>query len=110
MRGRLLTLLSLAAFASTIAFWAWLATLALAPVACGVCIVGFVLAVYPVVWLGRKALDRMPTAGHAAAVTAVVHAVLMVLLGTAMLEAILTGESWRGIVVPFPRDAALVLV
>lgn len=110
MSPRLLTVLSLAAFAVTIAFWTWLAKQPLPPVVCGICIVGGVLAVYPVVWLGRKALDRTPTVAHASAVTTAVHAILMVLLGTAMLEAILTGATWRGATVPFPRDLALTLV
>lgn len=110
MRGRVLTLLSLAAFLLTVAFWTWLMSRTLPSVTCALCIVGGVLAAYPVVWLGRKALDRAPNAERAAVVSAVVHAVLMVLLGTAILEAVLTGESWRGIVVPAPRGAAFFLV
>ena len=73
-------------------------------------IAGAVLLVFPVVWLGRWALDRRPTATHAAWVTTFVHFALMILFGAVIIRAVVTHQTWRGWVLPVPPAVGLVLV
>ena len=75
-----------------------------------VCIVGNLLVIFPTVWIGRRLLDIKPTIEQVAWVTTAVHAILMVLFGTAIIKAIQTGDTWRGLVMPFPRSLGIVLV
>jgi protein-S-isoprenylcysteine O-methyltransferase Ste14 len=74
------------------------------------CIVGTVLAIFPTVWIGRRLLDRKPTTDRVAWVTTIMHAMLMVLFGTAIVRAIRTGGSWPGVTIPVPHGLGLALV
>ena len=53
-------------------------------------IVGAVILVFPVVWLGRLLLDRDPDPEDAAWMTTLMHALLMVLFGAAIIRALST--------------------
>jgi protein-S-isoprenylcysteine O-methyltransferase Ste14 len=68
------------------------------------CVVGTLLAIFPIVWIGRKLLDLKPM------VTTAVHAILMALFGIAIIKAIQTGADWRGLVIPVPQGLGFVLV
>jgi protein-S-isoprenylcysteine O-methyltransferase Ste14 len=65
-------------------------------------IVGCVLLVFPVVWLGRWMLDRHPTQDQADWMSVYVHYSLMILLGAAILEAVKTRAGWMGWQLPIP--------
>jgi protein-S-isoprenylcysteine O-methyltransferase Ste14 len=73
-------------------------------------IVGGVLLVFPLVWLGRKFLDRQLLAKDAAWVTTWVHFSVMVLFGMAIIRAVSTQGSWSGWVIPVPTGFSLALV
>jgi protein-S-isoprenylcysteine O-methyltransferase Ste14 len=73
-------------------------------------IVGGVLLVFPVVWLGRKVLDRRQTTGRAAWIMTFVHFAVMIALGVAIIRAVTTHEDWSGWVLPVPAEIGLLLV
>jgi len=72
-------------------------------------IVGAVVLVFPVAWLGRILLDRDPTPPSAEWLTTLIHALVMILFGSAIVRALATYESWRGWTIPIPRALGLVL-
>jgi protein-S-isoprenylcysteine O-methyltransferase Ste14 len=71
-----------------------------------------VLLTFPVVWLGRRILDRRPTTGHAVWTTMLVHCALGGTLGVPLVRAITTHRDWPGWVLPVPTrvGSALVIV
>ena len=73
-------------------------------------IVGCVLLVFPIVWLGRKVLDRQPSAGRAAWVTTFVHYGVVNLFGAAIIRAVTTHQDWSGWRLPIPVGIGLPLV
>jgi protein-S-isoprenylcysteine O-methyltransferase Ste14 len=73
-------------------------------------IVGGPLLVYPVVWLGRKLLDRQPTVIRATWMTTFVHYAVGFLFGAAIIRAMLTHQDWSGWLLPVPTGIGLVLV
>ena len=73
-------------------------------------IVGGVLLTYPLVWLGRKILDRRQTISHAVRTTTFVHFGLAFTFGVPIVRAVSTYKDWRGWVLPVPSEIGLVLV
>jgi protein-S-isoprenylcysteine O-methyltransferase Ste14 len=73
-------------------------------------IVGAILLVFPLVWLGRKILDQHPTVNHAAWTTTLVHFALGFLLGIPLILAITTYQDWSGWIIPIPSEIGLILV
>jgi protein-S-isoprenylcysteine O-methyltransferase Ste14 len=73
-------------------------------------VVGSVVLVFPIVLIGRRLLDRRPTLAYTEHLTFVVHFLLMVLFGAAIVEAIQTGKEWRGVVVPVPEGIGLTFL
>ncbi len=73
-------------------------------------IVGCVLLVFPVVWLGRTVLDNQPTSHHATWTTIFVHYALGILVGVAVIRAIITHRDWTGWTIPIPAEIGLPLV
>ncbi|HXX23961.1 MAG TPA: methyltransferase [Terriglobia bacterium] len=73
-------------------------------------IVGGVLLTFPVVWLGRKILDRHQTISRATWTTAFVHFGLGFTLGVPIVRAVTTHQDWSGWVLPVPSVIGLVLV
>jgi protein-S-isoprenylcysteine O-methyltransferase Ste14 len=94
---------SVAAFAGTVLMWRWLLRQDFSPAVTALAIVGPSLLVFPVVLAGRRSLDAAPTPERAVKVNAIVHALLVLLLGVAVVTAIRTAGAWRGLVVPVPR-------
>jgi protein-S-isoprenylcysteine O-methyltransferase Ste14 len=72
-------------------------------------LVGGVILVFPVVWVGRKMLDRQPTVSHAVCVTVFVHYAVVILLGLAIVRAVTTHQDWTGWVLPVPAGIGLLL-
>jgi protein-S-isoprenylcysteine O-methyltransferase Ste14 len=105
-----LTAIRAAAFVFTLVLWRWLLRQTFEPWLNALCIIGTLVVILPTVWLGRWLLNQKPTAGRVAWVCTIMHAVLMVLFGTAIVKAIQTGSTWRGAVVPIPHSIALALV
>jgi protein-S-isoprenylcysteine O-methyltransferase Ste14 len=97
-------------FLLTVIVWRWVATSHSGPVASGLLIVGPIVLSFPVVWLGRTLLDARPVPEHTARMTAFVHYALMVLFGTAIIEAVQTGQGWRGWTIPLPAGIGLALL
>ena len=73
-------------------------------------IVGGVLLTFPLVWLGRKMLDKQPTMTRAVWVTTLVHFALGFTLGVPIVRAVTTHRDWSGWVLPVPPGIGLVLV
>jgi protein-S-isoprenylcysteine O-methyltransferase Ste14 len=73
-------------------------------------IVGGVMLVFPLVWLGRKILDRNPTTSRAAWVTTFVHYSLGILFGVPIVRALITHQNWSGWTLPIPVEIGLLLV
>jgi protein-S-isoprenylcysteine O-methyltransferase Ste14 len=73
-------------------------------------IVGGVLMVFPLVWLGRKILDRNQTIRRTAWTTTFVHFALGFTFGVPIVRAVTTHQDWFGRVVPVPSGIGLALV
>jgi len=73
-------------------------------------IVGGVLITFPLVWLGRKILDRTQTMGNVVWITTFVHFGLGLTFGVPIVLAVTTHQDWSGWVLPVPPGIGLVLV
>jgi protein-S-isoprenylcysteine O-methyltransferase Ste14 len=68
------------------------------------------LLTFPVVWLGRKILDRDPTSSRVAWITTLVHFALGFTFGVPIARAITTHQDWPGWILPVPAGIGLALV
>jgi protein-S-isoprenylcysteine O-methyltransferase Ste14 len=96
--------------APTLLIWLWALN---QPLSNGInlsIIVGCILLVFPIVWLGRKALDGQPTASRAVWITLFVHYALVILFGSAIIRAVTTHREWSGWTLPIPVEIGLLLV
>jgi hypothetical protein len=100
----------IALFGFTLLVWWWMLRLPLSKPANLAVIVGGVLLVVPVVWLGRKMLDRRPTLDRAAWITTFVHVALMILFGAAIIRAVTSHNDWIGWLLPIPAEIGRLLV
>jgi protein-S-isoprenylcysteine O-methyltransferase Ste14 len=73
-------------------------------------IMGGTLLVFPLVWLGRKILDRHQTISGVAWTTTFVHFALGFALGVPIIRALATHQDWSGWVLPVPSEIGLALV
>jgi protein-S-isoprenylcysteine O-methyltransferase Ste14 len=73
-------------------------------------IVGGMLLVFPVVWLGRTMLDKKPTPTGAAWITTFVHYSVVMLIGVAVVRAIMTHQDWSVWSLPVPTEIGFLLV
>ena len=73
-------------------------------------IVGGVLLTFPLVWFGRKMLDKQPTVSRAIWVTMFVHVGVGLTFGVPFIRAVTTPRDWLGWVLPVPSEIGLVLV
>jgi protein-S-isoprenylcysteine O-methyltransferase Ste14 len=90
--------------------WWWVLNQSLSNIMNLSIIVGGVLLTYPLVWLGRKILDRHQTIGHAVWTTTFVHIGLGFTFGVPIVRAVSTYQDWSGWVLPIPSVIGLVLV
>jgi protein-S-isoprenylcysteine O-methyltransferase Ste14 len=90
--------------------WLWVLNQPLSNVMNLSIIVGGVLLTYPLVWLGRKILDRHQTISHAVWTTTFVHFGLGFTFGVPIVRAVSTYKDWCGWVLPIPSVIGLVLV
>jgi len=73
-------------------------------------IVGGVLLTLPLVWFGRKILDRAQAANRVAWITTFVHFALGFTLGIPIVRAVTSYRDWPGWVLPVPSEIGLALV
>jgi protein-S-isoprenylcysteine O-methyltransferase Ste14 len=106
--GELLFKMSLLVFIWLI--WWWVLNQPLSNIMHLSIIVVGVLLTYPLVWLGRKILDRRQTIGRAVWTTTFVHFGLGFTLGVPVVRALSTYKDWCGWVLPIPSVIGLVLV
>ncbi len=90
--------------------WWWVLNAPLSNVMNLSIIVGGVLLTFPLVWFGRKILDRHQTIGHAVWTTTFVHFGLGFTFGIPIVRAVTTHQDWSGWVLPVPSVIGLVLV
>jgi protein-S-isoprenylcysteine O-methyltransferase Ste14 len=72
-------------------------------------IVGGVLLVFPLVWLGRKILDRHLTMSGVAWITTFVQFAVGSLFGVVIIRAVATHRDWSGWTLPIPVEIGLLL-
>jgi protein-S-isoprenylcysteine O-methyltransferase Ste14 len=90
--------------------WLWVLNQPLSNIMNLSIIVGSLLLVFPIVWLGRMILDRQPTTSRAAWVTTFVHYAVGILFGAAIIRAVITHQDWSGWTLPIPVEIGLLLV
>jgi protein-S-isoprenylcysteine O-methyltransferase Ste14 len=90
--------------------WLWVLNQPLSNIMNLSIIVGCVLLIFPLVWLGRRILDRKPTTSRAARVTTFVHYTMGILLGVPICRALITHQDWSGWTLPIPIEIGLLLV
>jgi protein-S-isoprenylcysteine O-methyltransferase Ste14 len=73
-------------------------------------IVGGVLLTFPLVWFGRKMLDKRPTMSRAVWVTTFVHFGLGFTLGVPFVRTVITPRDWLGWELSVPPLIGYVLV
>jgi len=73
-------------------------------------IMGSVLFTFPLVWLGRKMLDKQPTISRAIWVTMFVHFGLGFTIGVPFVLAVTNPQDWSVWVLPVPSVIGWVLV
>jgi protein-S-isoprenylcysteine O-methyltransferase Ste14 len=73
-------------------------------------ILGGILLVFPVVWLGRKILDRHPTTSGVSWITTFVQFIVGNLLGLGIIRAATAHRDWFDWVLPVPSTIGKVLV
>jgi len=72
-------------------------------------IVGGLLLVFPLVWLGRKILDRHRTTSGVAWITTFVQFAVGNLYAAAIIRAVTTHQDWSDWVLPVPAEIGLLL-
>jgi protein-S-isoprenylcysteine O-methyltransferase Ste14 len=90
-------------------FWMWVRDTSPSSVVTVSIAVGGPLLAFPVVWLGRKILDRHPTASAAVWITTFVQFGVGTLLGAAVIRAITTHRDWSDRMLPVPTEIGLWL-
>jgi protein-S-isoprenylcysteine O-methyltransferase Ste14 len=90
--------------------WWWASNAPLSNVMNLSVIVGGVLLAFPLVWLGRKLLDRRPTVRRAVWTTTLVHFGLGFVFGVPLVRALSTHRVWPGPALPVPPGIGLALV
>ena len=73
-------------------------------------IFGGVLLTFPLVWIGRKILDRHHAKSQVAWTTTFVHFALGFTFGVPIVQAIATHQDWPGWLLPIPTAIGLALV
>jgi len=94
----------------TLFIWLWVINQPLSNIMNLSIIVGGVLLVFPLVWLGRMILDRQPTTSRTAWITTFVHYAVLTLFGAAIIRVVITHQDWSGWKLPIPVEIGLPLV
>jgi protein-S-isoprenylcysteine O-methyltransferase Ste14 len=89
--------------------WWWALNTSLSNVVNLSLIVGGVLLVFPLVWIGRKILDRHLTTSGVVWTTTFVQFAVGTLFGVAIIRAVTTHQDWSDWVLPVPTEIGLLL-
>ena len=73
-------------------------------------IIGGILLVFTVVWIGRRAVDVKPTTERLDWITSFVHIAVMIFFGASVIESAKFFYIWRGIIMPLPIEVRMVLL
>ncbi len=95
-----LSALNIGSFAVTLLIWSQVRRTPFGAPASAAIIVGGIVLIVPASLAARLWLDREPTPGRRYLATFLLHWVVMILLGAAIVEALKTGRSWRGWMLP----------
>lgn len=71
---------------------------------------GGIILVFPLVWVGRKILDKYPTTRRAAWITTFVHYALGILFGVPIIRVVITHQDWSGWALPIPSEVGFLFV
>ncbi len=96
-------------FVVLVIVWRWAQRAALPLSVLGAIAILGVVVLPGISWLGRRSLDRLPTAEHATRIASVVHYGLMLPLGMAIVAAIRLGVAWPGWKLPVPGNVGVPL-
>jgi protein-S-isoprenylcysteine O-methyltransferase Ste14 len=110
MKHSLETLVRIVLFVLILFFWSWMLNERLSSSLNISIIVGGVLLIVPIAWLGRKMLDKKPTTNHAAWITTIVHYAIVIVGGAAIIRATVTHQDWTGWLLPIPTEIGFALV
>ena len=110
MKHAIELLLKIALLVFTWIIWLWVLNEPFSNIANLSVIVGGVLLVMPIAWLGRQILDKQPTPGRTAWITTFVHYGVGILFGAAIIRAVSTHQDWSGWTIPVPVGVGLLLV
>jgi protein-S-isoprenylcysteine O-methyltransferase Ste14 len=102
--------MNVGSFAITLLIWSWVLHTRFGTPASAAIIVGGIVLMVPASLAARRWLDREPTPRRIYAATFLLHWVVMILMGVAILEAIKTGRSWRGWTLPLPPGIGWALM
>jgi protein-S-isoprenylcysteine O-methyltransferase Ste14 len=100
----------IALLAFTLLIWLWALNQPLSNIMNLCIIVGGVLWVFPIVWLGRIILDRQPTPSRAVWITTFVHYAMGIPFGAALIQVVTTHQDWSDWKIPIPVEIGLSLV
>jgi protein-S-isoprenylcysteine O-methyltransferase Ste14 len=90
--------------------WIWMLNQPLSKIQNLSIVVGGVILTFPVIWVGRKILDKQPTLSRAVWVTTFVHFALGFVFGVPIILAVTTHQDWSGWALPVPSGIGLALV
>lgn len=97
-------------FILIIFLWMWVLTNELPYLLNISVIVGGIILIFPIAWLGRTLLDKNPTKERAVWITTIVHYSVLILSGISIIRAIITHNEWMGWTLPIPTEIGLFLV
>jgi protein-S-isoprenylcysteine O-methyltransferase Ste14 len=98
-----------AVFVVLVFIWRWTQHAGLPLSVLGAIAILGVVVVPGISWLGRRLLDRLPSAEHATRIASVVHYSLMLPLGMAIVAAIRLGVARPGWILPVPENVGVAL-
>ena len=102
--------MNVGAFAITLLIWSWVLHASFGTPASAAIIVGGMVLMVPASLAARRWLDREPTPRRIQTATFLLHWVVMILFGAAILEAAKTGRSWQGWTLPLPPGIGWALM
>jgi protein-S-isoprenylcysteine O-methyltransferase Ste14 len=103
-------LVRIALFVLILFLWSWVLNQRFSSIVNLSIIVRGVLLVFPVVWFGRKMLDKKPTMSRVACMNIFVHYAVLTVFGVSVFRAVVTHEDWSGWILPVPTEVGLILV
>jgi protein-S-isoprenylcysteine O-methyltransferase Ste14 len=110
MKIPFLSITRFAGFAVTLCIWRMIQYGQFTPLLSWMIITGSVILIFPIVWIGRQAVDSKPTAERLAWITTIIHAMLMIVLGVSIIEAVKFFRIDPGIRLPIPAGIGLSLL